>query len=248
MLRALLDVLLPPACLACNDPIRAGDDARLVCRLCRARLRRLPWPHCERCGAPLLRTGRQGISQCLECVGWPVAVRAARSAVLLAPPADTIVHQMKYRGWRALARPIAECMAPIMLPRDAEEEARVCVPVPTTAERLRTRGYNQAGCIAEEYARLTGRTVEPLLQRSRAQDTQTHLQPAARSANVAGAFRVRRGADARLRDAHILLVDDVLTTGATIAECATTLVVAGARCVTAVTFARALDARRLTGT
>lgn len=248
MVRALLDVLLPPTCLACSEPIRAGDDARLVCRLCRTRLRRLPWPQCERCGAPLLRTGREGASQCLECVGWPVAIRAARSAVLLAPPADTIVHQLKYRGWRALAGPVAECMASIVLPRDADEEAHLCVPVPTTAERLRTRGYNQAACIAEGYARLTGRTVEALLERGRARDTQTHLQPAARAANVAGAFRVRPGADALLHGAHVLLIDDVLTTGATIAECATTLVAAGARCVTAVTFARALDARRLTGT
>ncbi|MGH7443671.1 MAG: ComF family protein, partial [Longimicrobiales bacterium] len=91
-------------------------------------------------------------------------------------------------------------------------------------------------------------TMAPLVERARAQDTQTHLQPAARAANVAGAFRVRRGADALLHGAHVLLVDDVLTTGATAGECAATLVAAGARCATIVTFARALDARRLTGT
>lgn len=248
MLRYLLDVLLPPSCLACDEPVRAGDSVRLVCRLCRSRLRRLPWPHCGRCGAPLLKTGRQGASQCLECVAWPPAIRAARSAVLLAPPADRIVHQLKYRGWHALARPIGECMAPIVLPSDAHEEARLCVPVPTTVERLRTRGYNQAQRIAEAYGALTGRRVEMLLERSRAQDTQTHLQPAARAANVAGAFRVPRSAAPLLQGAHVLLVDDVLTTGATAAECAVTLVAAGARCVTVVTFARALDARRLTGT
>ncbi len=248
MMRAFLDVLLPPTCLACREPIRAGDRARLVCRLCRSRLRALPWPQCERCGAPLLRTGRAGPSQCLECVAWPAAVRAARSAVLLAPPADVLVHQLKYRGWHALAQPLAERMAALPLPLDAVDEARVCVPVPTTAARLRTRGYNQAQRIAVAYARLTRRRVAAVLERTRAQDTQTHLQPAARAANVAGAFRVRRGAEAMLHGAHVLLIDDVLTTGATAAECAVTLVAAGARCVTVVTFARALDARRLTAT
>ncbi len=248
MLRALLDVLLPPTCLGCRQRIRAGDGARLVCRLCRARLPALPSPQCERCGAPLLRTGRAGPSQCLECRAWPAAIRAARSAVLLAHPADVLVHQLKYRGWRALALPMAERMAPLALPRDAVDEATLCVPVPTTPARLRARGYNQAQLIAQEYARLTGRTLAAVLERARAQDTQTHLQPAARTANVAGAFCVRPGADAMLRGAHVLLIDDVLTTGATAAECAATLVAAGARCATVVTFARALDARRLTAT
>lgn len=248
MLAALADVLLPPSCLACRQRIRAGDSARLVCRLCRARLRALPSPLCVRCGAPLLRTGRTPHAQCPECVHWLPAVRAARAAVLLMPPADVLVHQLKYRGWRALAEPLAERMASLALPDDAQHEATLCIPVPTTPARLRIRGYNQARLIAEHYARLTGRTMAPVLERARAQDTQTHLQPAARAANVAGAFRVRRGADALLHGAHVLLVDDVLTTGATAGECAATLVAAGARCATIVTFARALDARRLTGT
>ena len=201
-----------------------------------------------RCGAPLLRTGRAGADPCIECVRWPGALRAARSAVLLAPPADALVHQLKYRGWRALAEPLGARMAAIDLPRDARDEVSVCVPVPTTADRLRTRGYNQALLIAESYARHADRRVVPLLERMLARDTQTHLQPAARAANVAGAFRVRPGAEALVDGAHVLLVDDVLTTGATAGECAATLVAAGARCATVVTFARALDARRLTGT
>jgi ComF family protein len=181
-------------------------------------------------------------------VHWPAAIRAARAAVLLAPPADILVHQLKYRGWKGLAGALAERMSPLRLPDDAAAEAVLCVPVPTTAQRLRTRGYNQAGLIAGEYARRTRRRLAPLLERTTARDTQTHLQPAARAANVAGAFRVRPGADALLHGAHVLLIDDVLTTGATAGECAATLVAAGARCATVVTFARALDARRLTGT
>jgi ComF family protein len=157
-----------------------------------------------------------------------------------------LVHQLKYRGWKALATPMAERMAALALPQDSAEEARLCVPVPTTPTRRRQRGYNQAEVLARAFARMTGRRLAPLLERSPGGGSQTALQPIARRANVAGAFRVSAGAATSVRNAHLLLVDDVLTTGATATECATTLAAAGARCITLITFARALDARRLT--
>lgn len=163
----------------------------------------------------------------------------------MTPPGDRLVHQLKYRGWHALAGPMAERMAAVALPPDVEREARVVVPVPTTASRMRERGYNQAERLAREYARRTGRRVVEALERASASSTQTALQPAARKANVAGAFRPAGPAVAAIAGAHCLLVDDVLTTGATATECARTLVAAGARCVSVLTFARALDARRL---
>ncbi|NIS37297.1 MAG: ComF family protein, partial [Actinobacteria bacterium] len=98
-------------------------------------------------------------------------LRAARSACLLHPPGDRLVHQLKYRGWHALARPLAEQMAALALPADVEEEARVVVPVPTTAARFRDRGYNQAERIAREYARATGRRLVPALERASAAST-----------------------------------------------------------------------------
>lgn len=248
MLDALLDLVFAPACLACDGPIASGDDARLVCRPCRARLRPLPAPACPRCGAPRLRTGRLDGPMCRECRTWPVAIRAARSAVLLHPPADRIVHQLKYRGWHALAGFMAETMARVRLPPDVHREAHLVVPVPTTARRAAQRGYNQAALLAGAYARLTGRALEELLLRGRSAGSQTNLQPAARRANVAGAFRAAEGAGRTLQGAHVLLVDDVLTTGATAGECARVLVQEGARCVSILTFARALDARRLTTT
>jgi ComF family protein len=156
------------------------------------------------------------------------------------------VHQLKYNGWRALAGPMAERMSRVTLPQELTEEVRLIVPVPTTRARLRTRGYNQAELLAREFAARHGLQLFLGLQRARAADTQTALQPLERAANVAGAFRLE-GGEERIRGAHLLLIDDVLTTGATSAECATTLVAAGARCVSVLTFARALDARRLTG-
>jgi ComF family protein len=153
------------------------------------------------------------------------------------------VHQLKYRGWRALAPVLADRMMECVPPLPGHEPA-ICTPVPTTGARLRQRGYNQAGLLAQALARGTGRECADLLARTRASGSQTALQPVARRANVAGAFAAAGPAD-RMSGAHIILVDDVLTTGATAAECARALGKAGACCVRLVTFARALDARRL---
>ncbi len=158
------------------------------------------------------------------------------------------MHQLKYRGWPALAGPLARRMAEVPLPEDVVREARIVVPVPTTRERLRERGYNQAERLAAAYAFRTGRRLVPALERAGSRRSQTILQPAARGANVAGAFRISEVAGSAVRGEHVLLVDDVLTTGATVVECARTLVTAGARCASVITFARAWSIRRAPGT
>ncbi|HEX6589285.1 MAG TPA: ComF family protein [Longimicrobiales bacterium] len=240
MLHALLDLVFAPVCLGCDRPIASGDAARLVCRVCRARLRVPDPPLCARCGAPARLTGVAPGASCRECAKWPPAIRAARAACLLKPPADRLVHELKYRGWRALAGPMAEAMARAALPEDSMREATVVVPVPTTRRRLRKRGYNQAEELARAYAFATGRRCLQLLVRGGDAGTQTSLQPLARAANVAGAFRLADDAAQHVVARHLLLVDDVMTTGATAGECAQVLVEQGARCVTVVTFARAL--------
>lgn len=246
MLTALLDLVFAPACLACSRAIAPGDTARYVCRRCRASLRALPPPCCERCGAALLRTGRSPAHDCGECAHWPPAVRYARSACLMHPPADALVHQLKYGGWRVLAEPMAERLLTIELPEEIRSEAKYVFAVPTTRARRRERGYNQAELLARAYAQSRRLELVDALERTRAQNTQTALQPMQRAANVAGAFRLGSTAPTLVAE-HVLLIDDVLTTGATVAECATTLVSGGARCVSVLTFARALDARRLIG-
>jgi predicted amidophosphoribosyltransferase len=150
------------------------------------------------------------------------------------------VHALKYNGWKALAEPMAERMAAIALPDETREEVRFVVHVPTTSARRRQRGYDQARLLADAFARRTGLSARAALVRSAERGSQTALQPIARAANVAGGFRVDRSEAAGLAGAHVLLVDDVLTTGATAIECAGTLVAAGVRCVSVITFARAL--------
>lgn len=136
-------------------------------------------------------------------------------------------------------------LAETTVPDDVAREAAVVVPVPTTALRLRARGYNQAEVLASAFAEETGRTVICGLKRRVGDSSQISLQPAARLANVAGAFAPVAGAHSDLAGEHLLLVDDVLTTGATVTACARTLVDAGARCVSVLTFARATGRLRL---
>jgi ComF family protein len=243
LVHGVLDLVFAPRCLGCRGPAAHGRE--LVCGLCRSRLRPLAPPVCERCGFPRLRTGRTPGPTCQECQDWSPDLRAARSACLLRPPADTLVHELKYRGWHRLAEVMGTRMATVPLPADVARETRLVVPVPTTALRLRERGYNQAELLARAVARASRRTAFCGLRRGTGASSQTTLQPAARRANVAGAFAAQDGAEADLAGEHVLLVDDVLTTGATVIACCGALVEAGARCVSVLTFARATGRLRL---
>ena len=183
--------------------------------------------------------------RCALCEELPPSLRALRSPFLLDGPPRELVHALKYGGWRSLAAPMGARMAAVELPVEVEEEVRLVVPTPVSAVRLRQRGYNQAALLAVVVAAARGWTCAPdLLVRARASDTQTNLHPSERRANVAGAFSVRPGGEASLRMEHVLLVDDVWTTGATALACGEALTGAGARAYSVLTFARALPELR----
>lgn len=238
LIHGLLDLVFAPRCLGCGGGT-GGGARNLVCGRCRSRLVPPPAPLCPRCGFPRLSTGRNPGPVCPECADWPPGLRSARSACLLRDPASALVHQLKYRGWRRVSEVMADRMASVALPPDARSEAALVVPVPTTDTRIRERGYNQADILARAVAERTGRTVTPVLRRGSAARSQINLQPAARLANVAGAFVPAAERILEVAGEHLLLVDDVLTTGATVSACAETLIDAGARCVSVLTFARA---------
>ena len=218
--------LLPPVCLLCQAPVPARQGDALVCELCRSRWEPVTAPMCPRCGQPAF-----GDLECRLCAAWPAGLGRVRSAVWLRGSARDAVHQLKYEGWWRVAEGLADAM------RGLEPlTGQVClIPVPLGARRRRTRGYNQSERIAAALGARTGLPVRAeLLARRRETRTQTALTPEARQANVADAFEAHRAAGLRC-----VLVDDVFTTGATLAEAAAALRRGGAVRVEAVTFARA---------
>jgi ComF family protein len=150
-----------------------------------------------------------------------------------------IVHALKYSGWRVLAEPMAARMARVGR-SDFPGTLTALVPVPLAPARLRERGYNQSELLAAALARRwTLPCLSNALVRMRHTTTQTALTRQQRLGNVAGAFTVMGAYRARVRGAHLILVDDVITTGATMNACAAAMFAAGARSVAYLTFGRA---------
>lgn len=219
--------LLPGSCLLCNGTVEQEADDPLVCGLCRGRFHRLPQPQCGRCGQPLLDV-RQA---CRICPSWPDGFDRARSAVWLDDGSRRAVHQLKYGGWARIAQSLARVMTGLIEPGAAV----VLVPIPLAAKRASRRGYNQAEVLARAIAIQQRLAIDAaLLNRARETRTQTRLTPEARAANVGDAFVA-----APCDGARLVLVDDVFTTGATLAAAASALLEAGAQRVEAITFARA---------
>lgn len=239
MTSAVEQLLLPAECLLCRQLLSLRHSCRLVCDVCRYRWRAVVPPWCERCGQPGPHFG-----PCRVCAEWPTNLRRARSAVWLDAGARAAIHALKYGGWARIAEDLADAMVR-RLPPPAPDA--VIVPVPLAPRRLRQRGYNQSACLAAALGARWARAVrDDLLHRVRETATQTTLTPAARVANVAEAFAATRsepprfGSGFRSPRSALVLVDDVFTTGATLAACARTLVGAGWDRVEAVTFGRAV--------
>ena len=238
-LAPVLDFFLPRACLACGSRIVAGSGDSLVCASCRSRLHPPPAPRCERCDYPA-GTGERPGRPCLECPEWPEALYLARSAVAMRPPADVVVHGLKYEGWRELAPMMARLMKRRLLPVLDDLRGHLVAHVPTSAARRRQRGYDQAEVLARALADETGLPFTRALVRRRHARTQVSLHAGQRVANVRDAFALGSPPETALRGADILLVDDVLTTGATAHAAVAALGRAEVRRVGLVTFARAL--------
>jgi len=155
-------------------------------------------------------------------------------------PASSIVHALKYGGWGEVADEMAERMSRLSWPEDVLEERAAIVPIPLASARKRERGYNQSELIARGLSRRWRIPVwDGAVVRSRETGSQTRLTPEQRQGNVAGSFKIWRGKPDSLEGAHIVLVDDVVTTAATLNECAKVLYGAGARIISYVTFGRA---------
>ena len=200
------------SCYLCRG---AADGA--LCAECDAELPRLAGPACPRC-ALATRDG----ALCGRCLAEPPAYDATVAALAYAFPADILVQALKFRGELALAPLLGELLA-ARLPRGVRVD--FLLPVPLSAARLRTRGFNQSMEIARHVAAATGCRLAPALaERSRDTPAQTGLAHGERAGNVRGAFRCTQP----LAGAELAVLDDVMTTGATLEELAATLKRAGA--------------------
>jgi ComF family protein len=206
MRERLANLLFGGSCFVC----RGAADA-LICAQCEAELPRLERPLCPRCALE-----SPGGAICGRCLSQSPAYDATQAALAYDFPADTLVHALKFRGALALA----PLLAGLLADKVRGESVDHVVPVPLSAERLRRRGYNQA----VEIARHLGKVDVDLCERTRDAPPQIELPYAERQRNVRGAFRCTRA----LIGAKVAVVDDVMTTGATLDEMARTLKAAGA--------------------
>lgn len=247
--RGVIDLLLPSACAICRAMHRADADG-IVCQTCLARVVRLGFPQCGRCGQPRLSTSiplpveaspSGVIPPCRWCSRLEPTIRAVRSVCRMDEGTGAaLVYALKYDGWHAVAKPMARRMARLDWPLDVVRERTALVPVPLSSTRQRERGYNQAERLASALSAEWRIPVwNDVLKRNRDTRSQVRLTPSERASNVSRAFVAADLVRTRLRGAHIVLVDDVITTAATINACAQALADGGARIISCVTFGRA---------
>jgi ComF family protein len=241
-----IDAVLPPQCLACSTIV---DAPGRLCATCWGKLSWIAAPFCARCGVPFAFDASAGAPAhaitCGPCLAHPPLFDRARAVFAYDDAARGLIlgfkHADRLHGAPAFGQWLARSGAELL------DDADLIAPVPLHWLRLASRRYNQAAVLAQALIRARARAgagagrlqlVPDLLRRGRRTPSQGHLSRRERARNVARAFLVPRHYMNKVRDARVLLVDDVLTTGATVGECARTLRAAGAARVDVVTLAR----------
>jgi ComF family protein len=243
MLRYLVNFIYPPRCAGCEGQMDFDTSAH-VCEVCIALIERVREPMCQVCGVPLQPVDHDRSDWCRACVESRPHFGRARAVARYRPGISedgqvvpSIIRRHKYGRDQSLSRALAQCLGE-NLPLNGENYDLV-IPVPLHRRRLRWRGFNQAALLGVAVSRKIGCTLDVVtLARTRDTSPQTSLDSAQRRHNVRDAFAVTR--PERIANRSLLLVDDVMTTGATLDECARTLLAAAARRVDVLTLARAV--------
>jgi ComF family protein len=236
--RLALDIALPTLCVACREPV-AGVG---VCAECWTKLSFIAQPYCPRLGIPFVYDPGPGLLS-MEAIANPPAYARARAAVRYDDVARTLVHALKYHDRTDLAPAMGRWMA-----RAGEEllaEADVLVPVPLHWRRGWSRRYNQSGALARVIEKQSGVPVaSDVLRRIRPTPQQIGLNRSQRASNVQGAFKAAADRTAAIHGRRVVLIDDVLTSGATADACARALLRARAAQVDVLVFARVVDTHK----
>ena len=232
--QAAVSLLYPATCAVCGKNLRAGE---YLCNGCKAKIVRIAPPFCQTCSEPFEGSINTAFT-CANCAHRTIYFDAAVAAYRGRGIVRDVIHEFKYNRQIHLRHLVARWL------RAALDDERlggynfdVIVPVPLHPARQRERGFNQASLLAEILSAQTSIRCRPLLKRIRYTTTQTALDRSERMENLHNAFRLRKNAD--VRGLRVLLIDDVLTTGSTLSECARVMKRAGAISVHAATAARA---------
>ena len=224
----VIDTVFPPICANC------GQVGQLFCETCRLKVHWILEPVCGRCG----RSQAQAVEACAACQASSLPLEIVRAAVLHTDPVRTVIHRLKYDGFFALAEPLADLMLEAW-PR-WQHPFDLILPIPLHPNRQRQRGFNQSELLVRALQqRLDWTGDRSALKRSRWTRPQLGLSGPERRDNVRGAFEAN---SIVVGGKRILLVDDVFTTGSTLASAANALHDAGAISVTAYCLASAGDA------
>jgi len=229
-----MDMVFPRACAGCGQAV--GEEAGYLCWNCISRIRVIQRPFCDICGCPY-EGSVENVFVCSYCSRKRPYFDMARSAVHYTGIVQKLVQDFKYHSATWLAGDLASLMIVCMKAHFPEFQVQVIAPVPLHPARRRERSYNQANLLAGRIAASLDRPAwANAIDRVRQTKSQTHLTAQERRANVIEVFSV--GKANRFDGLNVLLVDDVMTTGATLNDCARALKADGARTVAALTVAR----------
>lgn len=233
-LQGLLDLLFPSACSLCGKSLQSSRQPTL-CGDCLEEFALFEGPRCTRCALPFPDFGGED-HLCGQCLRQPPPFSGVTALGIHEGLLRQAIHRFKYEGAIHLARPLGNLLASALTAAGSAAHYDLLVPVPLHPQRLRKRTYNQALLIAQVLAAKWKTPVEKrLLRRGLPTKAQQGLSLAARMKNLSGAFDLK----APLSGKKILLIDDVMTTGATVSECAASLCAGGASTVHVAVLARA---------
>ena len=231
--RAFFSLIYPPCCEGCGETV---SHPHYLCARCAAGAVRIEPPFCEVCSEPF-QGAIDGTFTCSNCAGRNFHFACAVSRYSGEGVVRDFIHRFKYFREYHLRHPLAAWAAEALEdPRIRAQAVDALVPVPLFRARERGREFNQAAVIARMVGRKAGLPVSDCLLRTRNTTSQVAYDRKKRMENLRNAFRMRQSSV--VRDLHLVLVDDVLTTGSTLDECAGVLIKAGAASVRAVTVAR----------